>query len=151
LLLALLFCHFFVASPQSHAQNAAGVAPSDRNYAEGLSAIKSGDFPAARSVFERFIKSHPNDAQAHNLLGWVLLAQGDPKSAASSFRIAIRLKPDLADAHINLSSALLQQGQFPEALQQARESTRLSPKSAYAWFALARAQEASGDILGRFD
>src|SRR5271167_2796976 len=44
-------------------------------YADGLAAMKANDFIGARKAFEGVLKNNPNDALAHNLLGWVLLTE----------------------------------------------------------------------------
>lgn len=72
----------------------------------------------------------PNDASAHNSLGWALYDKGNYAAAETEFREAIRLQPDKAEAHDNLGNALNQLGQLDEALAAHREALRLRPRSA---------------------
>src|SRR6267378_1874068 len=103
--LASLFFFAFCAlgqseTPKAHANPAVREGALNK---KGLAAIKRGDLPAARKAFESLVRLNPQNAEAHNSLGWVLLSQGEVKPAIAQFQTAIRLQPGLADAHINLS------------------------------------------------
>jgi Flp pilus assembly protein TadD len=78
-------------------------APTQANaeYAQGVSALQRGDLAAARAAFEKVLHLVPNNPEAHNSLGWVLLAQGQTDDAIFHFRAALRAKPAFAQAHIN--------------------------------------------------
>src|SRR5690349_6374474 len=50
-------------------------AEAEESYAEGMQALQRGDLSAAELAFEKVLRLLPNSAEAHNSLGWVLLAQ----------------------------------------------------------------------------
>src|SRR5262249_13793392 len=95
-----------LAQQAQHPRPAQVPAQTEEIYAQGLSALKEGNLPAAKIAFEKVVKAAPNSAEAHNSLGWVLLAAGQPDPAVAQFRIATKLKPELVQAHINLANAL---------------------------------------------
>ena len=96
-------------------------------YEEGLTALKSNDYAGAKRAFEGVLKNNPNDALAHNLLGWVLMTQGETKLAVQHLRTAIRLKPGMMEAHLTLSGALLQEKDAKGAEKEAEAAIRLAP------------------------
>src|ERR1700761_6624608 len=55
-------------------------------YVRGMSALQSGDLQAAGEAFEQVLRLVPNSADAHNSLGWVLLAQSRMDAAIAQFR-----------------------------------------------------------------
>ena len=71
---------------------------------------RGGRRGAAASVAER-----PRDAQAHNVLGTVLLKLDDVNGAIEAFRAATRLDPALTEARVNLAQALVKAGRKDEA------------------------------------
>jgi Flp pilus assembly protein TadD len=49
---------------------------------------------------------NPNNALAHNNLGYGLFKKGDGDGAITEYREALRLNPNYAEAHVNLGLAL---------------------------------------------
>jgi tetratricopeptide (TPR) repeat protein len=76
------------------------------------------------------IRLRPDDAQAHENLGYALAYLNKPEEAIAEYREAIRLDPDLADAYHNLGRALIDTREFAAAVTAFRQSLRLSPDSA---------------------
>ena len=76
---------------------------------------------------ERRFNSSANDAQTHDDLGDILLAQRQVDDAAVEYRQAIRLKPQLADAHCSLGNLLGAQEKFEEAKSEFRVCVQLAP------------------------
>src|ERR1700733_15342848 len=60
-------------SPRALAQNSAGQA--DQIYRQGIAALQQGDLATAKADFQKVVTIQPRSAEAHNSLGWVLLAQ----------------------------------------------------------------------------
>jgi predicted Zn-dependent protease len=50
--------------------------------------------PAARREIGVLIERSPNDAYAHELLGWMEIESGNPKAAIPSYEAAARLAPN---------------------------------------------------------
>src|ERR1700733_12465443 len=139
----LMACSFSAAIP---AQNSA--AQADQIYAQGISALQQGDLAVAKADFERVIAIQPRSADAHNSLGWVLLAQKQVDPAIKQFGAALDLRPDFFQAHINMANAYLAKGDPKQASRSAREAIRFAPTESEAYRTLARALDASGDTAG---
>ncbi len=82
------------------------------------------------------IRLRPDDAVAHNNLGWNLASQGKTDEAIAEYRKAIRLRPDYAVAHNNLGGTLKDLGKTDEAIAEYREATRIKPDYASAHYFL---------------
>src|SRR5215470_10149182 len=107
------------AKPQ--VQEQAG-ARANQTYAEGIEALKKGDLAKARTKFSETLKLIPNNAEARNSLGFVLLLSSDIDPAIRELKEAVRLKPSFAQAHTNLSTALWRKKDAAEAFREAKEA-----------------------------
>src|SRR5215470_5904019 len=96
------------------------------SYQEGFAAVQRGDFAAARKAFESALQADPQNAEAHNMLGWVLLKQGEIQPAIVELQNALRLKASLVEARINLSSALVLARDAPGAVREAQAAVELA-------------------------
>jgi Flp pilus assembly protein TadD len=52
--------------------------------------------------YRRAISVHPDNAEAHNMLGVALFRSGDPEAARSHLEEAVRLAPDALEYRTNL-------------------------------------------------
>ena len=100
---ALLLSLLLVGSLPAQTNNSGTSQTKQQLYEEGLTALKANDYVGARKAFEGVLKNNPNDALAHNLLGWVLMTQGETKLAVQHLRTAVRLKPEMMEAHLALN------------------------------------------------
>ena len=89
----------------------------------------------------------PDDAQAQNNLGIVLVDLGRLDDAMASYRRALALKPDYAEAHYNLGIVLADLGRLDGALASYRQALALKPDDAQAHSNLGNVLK----DLGRFD
>src|SRR5262245_62123585 len=106
---ALIVCHTVTSPAQAAKQPGRTVSTeSQLIFQQGFAALKECNFDAARAAFEKVVRLPPANSEAHNLLGWVFLAQGQIDSAVVEYSKAIQLKPSFADAHINLANAFVQ-------------------------------------------
>src|ERR1700722_10294388 len=128
------------------AQNSA--AQADEIYRQGITALQQGDLATAKADFVKVVAIQPRSAEAHNSLGWVLLAQKQIDPAIAQFGAALDLRPDFFQAHMNLASAYLAKGDPKRASRSAREAIRFAPTESEAYRTLARALDASGDTSG---
>ena len=62
--------------------------------ARAMAYFRSSDMPAARREIGVLIERSPNDAYAHELLGWMEIESGNPKAAIPSYEAAARLAPN---------------------------------------------------------
>ena len=95
--------------------------------------LPAPDWDAAIDGLRRAIAAHPDQAEAHNVLGLMLGRKGaDSAEVAAEVREAIRLRPDYAEAQNNLGLVLLQAGDDAGAIAAFREAVRISPEYADA-------------------
>ncbi|MBI4495179.1 MAG: protein-glutamate O-methyltransferase CheR [Chloroflexi bacterium] len=90
---------------------------------EQVWAAQAGDRLAARQHAEQAVRARPLHAEAHLLLGMLLLEEGAADAALESLRRATFLAPHLALAHFGLGRACREvgnQGRARAALTQAR-------------------------------
>jgi tetratricopeptide (TPR) repeat protein len=88
----------------------------------GVDAQESG-----RSAAKRLLELAPQDALAHDLMGWVQFLTTEDSEARASFLRALALDPALASAHYHLGRLNARQGRYAEAAlayQQADEYDR---------------------------
>src|ERR1700736_1324338 len=64
------------AQEANHGQTAPG-AKANAIYRQGMSALMKGDLVLARASFEKVLQLAPSSPEAHNSLGWVMMAQGE--------------------------------------------------------------------------
>ncbi len=69
-------------------------------YLDHLYHVQSGGLPAAQTL----VSLVPNDARAHDLLGWAYHLSGQHAEGIVALDRALRLDPELASAHFHLGS-----------------------------------------------
>jgi len=93
----------------------------------------------------KIVAEKPNDAIAHNDLGWALRQNRDLKGAEEELRAAIKLDDKLASAHSNLSVCLNDQSKFQPALDEARKAVAIDQSQPIFHVVLGNALSAVGD------
>lgn len=111
--------------------------------------LKKGDNENALRYLRLALRSHPESAEAHNLMGVVLERDGAYAQANREFRKATRLRKGYSQAHNNYGSFLFRRERYKEAMVQfAAAADDLSyPNRALAFEGLGR----SAMMLGRRD
>src|SRR5258708_19265749 len=89
--LFVAFLGAFGLQPLSVAQKTKPPAEAEVIYAQGMQALQQGDLLAAQTAFEKVLRLAPGSAEAHNSLGWVLLAQEKIDPPIPQFHPAIKL------------------------------------------------------------
>jgi tetratricopeptide (TPR) repeat protein len=84
-------------------------------------------YRAATDAARRAIKSKPDHALAHMLLGLCLERLGRRAEALTALRQAVEYGPDLADAHLHLGEVLAADGQAAAARPHLEQAVRLAP------------------------
>ncbi len=112
----------------------------DRNSltAQGIEAFGRGETENARLLFERALKSNPNDAEAHTFLGILDDGAGNLKSAQLHFAKSARLTPKSAAARNNYGAILLRLNRLHEAAAEIEASLRIDAKQPNALINLAQ-------------
>ena len=75
--------------------------PITKEYADGLVALETGNFPAAQDLFSQAVKKESKNTKAFvwYQLGYTQTKLGTFKEAVESFEQATKLKPDYAQPH----------------------------------------------------
>lgn len=89
-------------------------------HAPSLTALASmdldkGEVTEAGTFARRAVDADPADAQAHHLLGRVLLANGDLQGSANELETAKHLSPDIAEVRSHLAMVYNRLGRLQEA------------------------------------
>ena len=122
--------------------------PADDLYQRGREAAARGDLDQAKQQLTEALRLDENDAEAHNLLGFVLGQQGQLPAALVHLERATALRPESAEAHYNLGVALWYSGSKDRAIAELRESIRLDPAAGATHAFLGTALREAGDLQG---
>ncbi|HVX67282.1 MAG TPA: tetratricopeptide repeat protein [Bryobacteraceae bacterium] len=104
--------------------------PSDLDTAKRW--IADGSPDRAVSILERHVAAHPEDADAHLLLGTALTLIPRRAEALASLHRAVDLRPGSAQAWVTLGNALARFGETKEARAAFERTLALDPKSVMA-------------------
>lgn len=99
---------------------------------EALQYIRSGDYDVALSHCRDVIESHPGDAEAVHLAGYLHQLKGEHEDALRYFAQASLLDPGNAEIHNNHAGSLKVLGRFEEAERYYRRALALDPGFALA-------------------
>jgi tetratricopeptide (TPR) repeat protein len=122
--------------------------PADDFYKSSQEAVARGDLKAAADELDKALALDANDAEVHNLLGFVLGQQGDMASALMHLERAVALRPEWAEAHYNLGVALWYSGSKDRAISELRESVGLDPAAGASHAFLGTALRDTGVLAG---
>jgi tetratricopeptide (TPR) repeat protein len=138
----------FTLKQQAAAAHKAPTAPRAANQyqKEVQDDLAKGDLNSAKERLLQALAADENDADAHNLLGYVLGQQADTASALPHLQRAAALRPDSADVHYNYGAALWYSGAKQQAISELKTSIRLDPSAAATYALLGMAQRDQGDL-----
>src|SRR5205823_5401735 len=128
--------------------SAAAASPADEGYRKAQEVLGKGDLNSARELLLNAVRADEHNAEAHNLLGYILGQQGDLAFAINHLERAVQLKPDYADAHYNLGVALWYSGTKSKSISELRESVRLDPAAGASYAFLGMALRETDDLPG---
>ena len=141
LMRALLFLCFVSlvvgASPQRTSGNA------DTLLSEAGALVQAGRLAEAEAATRKIITTHPQNAEAHSLLGVILDQRGATVEAEKEYGTALRLKPKLVSALSNLGVLLARTNRTTEAIAKFEEVLRIDPQHEKAIFNLGALYAAS--------
>jgi tetratricopeptide (TPR) repeat protein len=108
-------------------------------------ALAKGDLSSAKELLGKALATNINDADAHNLLGYILGQQGDTVSALPHLERAAALRPASAEVHFNYGAALWYSGEKQKAISELKMSVRLdrSAAASYALLGMAQREESN--------
>ena len=76
----------------------------------GQSYMMAHNYQKAKQALVMATKEHPDDADAHLLLGWAESRLGEPEEAARDLKKAVEIAPDFSTAAVRLAEVHLQEG-----------------------------------------
>jgi predicted CXXCH cytochrome family protein len=91
-------------------------------YNFGIALARANRLDEAQREVEAALKINPGVAEAHDLLGNLLVARDKVGPAIDQFREAIRIRPDFVRAHLDLGAALAASGDAAGALLYLRKA-----------------------------
>jgi tetratricopeptide (TPR) repeat protein len=106
--------------------------------------VAQGRDEAARAVYDRLIRSHPEDQTAYVNRGVSWAAVGDHRRAVDDFSRALRLQPMDAIAYYNRGLSLAALDKLQRAIEDYTAALRITPQNAAAHHARGVAQAALG-------
>ena len=87
----------------------------------------------AEAEIARVLALRPNDAQAHEFMGGILVETKRAEQGIAEFKRALVLDPNLANAHGLMGLAKVFVGHPEETGAHENEALRLSPRDSFAW------------------
>jgi len=111
----------------------------------------AGSYDRAFHLLESEIKTHPQSADAHLLLGQIDALQGRRSDAIEQLSRAIELEPNSAVAYNVLGTALDRFAEFDEARKAFEQAVALDPTLAEARINLAMSLAEAGDLKSAAD
>ncbi len=98
----------------------------------------------AMAQCQRALEIHPDNVEAHNILGRVLFEAGQLDEAIQHYERALQLKPHDAPAHFNLGNVLITQGKWTGAIEHFERALQLKPDDAEAHHKLGKVWTTQG-------
>jgi Tfp pilus assembly protein PilF len=101
--------------------------PQSANLEAGRKAVDAKDFKTALDHLAKAVQEAPNDADAHNLLGYSYRHQGRFDKSMEHYKTALKLDPNHRGAHEYMGELYLQMGQLPNAEKQLQALSKACP------------------------
>jgi tetratricopeptide (TPR) repeat protein len=108
----------------------------------------AGSYERASQVLQTDLKAHPQDADAHLLLGQIFALQGRRSEAIKELTRTIEIEPNSAEAYNMLGTVLNRFAELDAARKAFEQAVALDPKMTEAHINLAMALAESGDLHG---
>jgi Flp pilus assembly protein TadD len=99
--------------------------PSHPDWEPGIEAIQRLDWPSAITHLAQVVRNEPDNADAHNALGFAYASSNRINDAIRHFREALRLNPRHRSAHENIGEAYLKTGNNAKAREHLAALERL--------------------------
>ena len=115
---------------------------------EGVASYNAGDVASAVGRFTAAVEADPNNADALNNLGQVLVRSGRAREAVPYFDRAIAITDSVWSYHFNRARAYGELKEWRQAVVGYTDAARLFPDDYITQFNLAKARQADGDLQG---
>lgn len=137
--LSLIILPAAMANMGSEESNESG----DANYLEGKKALEAQEWKKAIDLLSKAVQAVPNNADAHNFLGYAYRKTGKFEASFTQYNEALKLNPNHKNAHEYIGEAYLLTGDLPKAEQHLAELQRIcSPIPCEEYKELKRAVDA---------
>jgi tetratricopeptide (TPR) repeat protein len=113
-------------------------------FAEGSTALRNGDLPAALRHLTAAVGADPNRSEAHRILGVASRLDEQLEQSVTAFSAAVRLQPRNERARLGLADVLMDMERFDEAEKVLQETARLLPQGVQAQYRLGRLYQSRG-------
>ncbi len=113
---------------------------------EAADMFQAGRLDDAERRCQVLMKTHPNNADAHYLMGLVHERRGAYEQAAESFQQVVRLNPQHLGALVNAGGLLVTIDRAEEAIDPLRKALRIDSNIFPARYNLARAYDKTGRL-----
>lgn len=97
------------------------------DYKAAEEAIRGGHWQQGIALLEPYVRQHPRDPKAWNLMGLALTGKGEPKQADEKFRQALKIDPRFYPAQKNLAVNEFNLKEFAAAERDFTAAGKLSP------------------------
>ena len=87
----------------------------DTNFVEGRKAVESQDWNKAVELLAKAVQTDPNNADAHNFLGYAYRKKGAYAASFEHYEQALKLNPKHKHAHEYIGEAYLLTDNLPKA------------------------------------
>jgi tetratricopeptide (TPR) repeat protein len=114
----------------------------------GVAAYTGGDLTTAIAQFTAAVEADPDNADALNNLGQVLVKAGRAREAIAYFDRAIAVSDAVWAYHFNRARAYDELKEWRQAVAGYTDAARLFPDDYVTQFNLAKARQADGDMTG---
>lgn len=104
----------------------------EKDFADAMSLIRSGNSDKAKAAFEDIVKKDANDYVAWTMLGTICFDQKKYSEGETAFMKALALKPDFTLARVNLGKMYMAQNEFDKAIASLSKGIELDATSADA-------------------
>jgi Flp pilus assembly protein TadD len=91
---------------------------SSSDYVDGEKAVKEGRYKDAVELLNKVVQREPENANAHNYLGYSLRKLGDLNKAEAHYRVALQIEPQHKAALEYYGELFLQMKDLPRAQEQ---------------------------------
>ena len=114
--------------------------------AEGIRALRDGDWAAAAAAFSQGLELQPADAALRHRLGSALYSAGDVVGATREFEDVVRRSPTFVKAHVSLGVILNVSGRYREAIGRFAAAVDADANFPEGHLGLGEALRMSGDL-----
>ena len=118
----------------------------DQLLSKAYAAHQARDLAQAEKLYRQVLRRNPQDSDAANLLGLLLIESRRFAEARQIIGKACRIQPNNPQSYYNLGIATLECGDSSDAKQQFARSVALAPQNPESLTALGNAQKICGDL-----